>query len=394
MHPLCALLVQTCFGQVDLSRKHKKTTGFLPVVQIWYDCDPRSIWFTLWCSFWKCFCDWWPAASLRIFAHLAGVGIGRRLRLRVFLISGERLLVGIVPSGYHFLRNPGSARLDVFVVTSTWIELLFSLFDPCLQELPVFFCEKVKFGHNKTEAMVVYCGWWPHAFWFARRALSKMFLVKADRLCDAQAQDWDHKVFAVIDVMMEFRYNRVWCWTAWPSEPRSWRVLMDLAIATCDCFDLSRSHGWPASCEFFEWCSFGQTSFGWFPFVEGSHYRPWSKTGILRYAFGKERARSNPWFWWEHSFQPHAVPTPRFLLSFLVSCSDLLPFAPIFQAFPIHWCRQYVRPLRTLMHCLVDTTKSFVWAMLLLVLMMCLAERHLAKYVLYGLYGFPMWVIF
>lgn len=31
---------------------------------------------------------------------------------------------------------------------------------------------------------------------------------------------------------------------------------------------------------------------------------------------------------------------------------------------------QYVRPLRTLMHCLVDTTKSFVWAMLLLVLMM------------------------
>lgn len=84
-----------------------------------------------------------------------------------------------------------------------------------------------------------------------------MFLVKADRLCDAQAQDWDHKVFAVIDVMMEFRYNRVWCWTAWPSEPRSWRVLMDLAIATCDCFDLSRYHGWHASCEFFEWCSFG-----------------------------------------------------------------------------------------------------------------------------------------
>eukprot|EP00913_Durusdinium_trenchii_P029884 g28003.t1 len=31
---------------------------------------------------------------------------------------------------------------------------------------------------------------------------------------------------------------------------------------------------------------------------------------------------------------------------------------------------QYVRPLRTLMHCLVDTTKSFVWAMLLLILMM------------------------
>ena len=31
---------------------------------------------------------------------------------------------------------------------------------------------------------------------------------------------------------------------------------------------------------------------------------------------------------------------------------------------------QYVRPLRTLMHCLVDTTKSFAWAMMLLLLMM------------------------
>ncbi|CAE7255992.1 Scn11a, partial [Symbiodinium pilosum] len=31
---------------------------------------------------------------------------------------------------------------------------------------------------------------------------------------------------------------------------------------------------------------------------------------------------------------------------------------------------QFVRPLRTLMHCLVDTTKSFVWSLMLLVLMM------------------------
>mmetsp|Transcript_31174 Transcript_31174/g.72005 ORF Transcript_31174/g.72005 Transcript_31174/m.72005 type:complete len:584 (+) Transcript_31174:36-1787(+) len=31
---------------------------------------------------------------------------------------------------------------------------------------------------------------------------------------------------------------------------------------------------------------------------------------------------------------------------------------------------QYVRPLRTLMHCLIDTTKSFVWSLLLLLLMM------------------------
>ena len=134
--------------------------------------------------------------------------------------------------------------------------------------------------------------------------------------------------------------------------PRSWRVLMDLAIATCGCFDLSRSHAWRASCEFFELCSFGQTPVDFHlrdriivqrqdrshDFVEGILFNPSSR---------------------------HQV--------FVGFCCILLQVAPIFQAFPTHRFRQYVRPLRTLMHCLVDTTKSFVWAMLLLVLMMCLA---------------------